>query len=48
MDDLMQKLKEEQENNQKLSDKLWHKKYQFQKEKETTQEVRHPGPFSHS
>lgn len=39
MEDLTAQLDEEQENKKKLGDKLSHERHQFQKDKESTQEV---------
>lgn len=40
IEDLTVQLTEEQENKRKMGDKLSHERHQFQKEKESTQEVR--------
>lgn len=39
IEDLTAQLNEEQESKRKIGDKLTHERHQFQKEKESTQEV---------
>lgn len=50
IEELTQRLSEEQENKRKMGDKLSHERHQFQRDKEATQEVSRaicPFPCSH-
>lgn len=50
IEELTQRLSEEQENKRKMGDRLSHERHQFQRDKEATQEVSRatcPSPHSH-